>query len=495
MEAIQATVNKYAFKFLGTETERKIGLFLYEEDVQWASSKELHGLAALTFNEKECAIVMAMIRAAIDPKDNTWLTIHKAVRLLAHFVIYGAERCVDHARFMDREIEDLVRYNSAIHSRSGSIAGAGTDFGEPVRREATSLVALLKDVERIRVTRAANRDSQSLLPQGNSSDYVPPPAPIEYLKPSKEDVFGVVRHDSLGAKFSLSEVPGMYDGRPARYFDNPEDRRNHRATEDALATRNYMAGDLLDLPDEIPEAVGPIPESQDLLKIRRESELEQQLQAQRQQLEELKRMVAQQGPRSQQSQIPNSGNSSAGFSIMQLYDSNSSNGMQNQQGGLNNMNMNMMGGPNMMNNSNSMPMGSSMGGGHSNRSSFSASLGGLPPTPHQRRDSGNNGLMPQQPGIGMNMNNMNMGGSMMMPQSTQIGSSMNMNMNGQMNSMHNMQQQAQGGSMMNGSYNSMGYGGMPQGGADPARRLSGGNQQTQTQGQMGMGWPQGGSLI
>jgi hypothetical protein len=44
-----------------------------------------------------------------------------------------------------------------------------------------------------------------------------------------------------------SAVPGMYEGRPARYFDNKADMRNHRAVEDASATRNYFATDLLDL--------------------------------------------------------------------------------------------------------------------------------------------------------------------------------------------------------------------------------------------------------
>jgi hypothetical protein len=39
----------------------------------------------------------------------------------------------------------------------------------------------------------------------------------------------------------------MYEGRPARYFDNKADMRNHRAVEDASATRNYFATDLLDL--------------------------------------------------------------------------------------------------------------------------------------------------------------------------------------------------------------------------------------------------------
>ena len=50
---------------------------MFDEKKDWATSRELHGLAALTFNEKECAGVMAVIAKALNPRDSTWRTLNK----------------------------------------------------------------------------------------------------------------------------------------------------------------------------------------------------------------------------------------------------------------------------------------------------------------------------------------------------------------------------------------------------------------------------------
>lgn len=55
----------------------QVGSFLFDEKREWATSRELHGLAALTFNERECAGVMAVISKALNPKDSTWRALHK----------------------------------------------------------------------------------------------------------------------------------------------------------------------------------------------------------------------------------------------------------------------------------------------------------------------------------------------------------------------------------------------------------------------------------
>jgi hypothetical protein len=49
----------------------------------------------------------------MDPQNNTWQTILKAVKLLKHFVIYGAERCVDHAWNAEHEVQHS---NGQLHS-------------------------------------------------------------------------------------------------------------------------------------------------------------------------------------------------------------------------------------------------------------------------------------------------------------------------------------------------------------------------------------------
>lgn len=65
-----------------------MGSFLFNDKTEWASSRELHGLAALTFNDRECAGVMVVIGKALEPKDNTWRTLHK-VRFFVRCILWG----------------------------------------------------------------------------------------------------------------------------------------------------------------------------------------------------------------------------------------------------------------------------------------------------------------------------------------------------------------------------------------------------------------------
>jgi hypothetical protein len=300
---LQTTVNKFAFRIFGSDTEKRLGSFLFDDDKDWASSREIHGLAALTFNDHECAVLMALLDRALDPKDSTWLTLAKTLKLMHHFVIYGAERCVDSAWDMQRRVEELCIYNSALHSRTGELMKGGTDYGAPVRRAAMELNDLLKDTNRIRRERESHREPDSLLPIGKADDYIPAQKPPE-LNPSASsfDSFGVVRTDALGAKFDLNTVPGMYDGRPSRYFDDTNDERaKYGGIEDAPSTRNYLAGDLLDLDlDDSAAVPSSVPEAQDLIALTKQTELEDQLRQQRQQLDQLKSILSQQQQQQQQ---------------------------------------------------------------------------------------------------------------------------------------------------------------------------------------------------
>ena len=42
---------------------------------------------------------------------------------------------------------------------------------------------------------------------------------------------GLDNQSGLGAKFSLEHVPGMYEGRPERYFDSSNDPRRPVSVE------------------------------------------------------------------------------------------------------------------------------------------------------------------------------------------------------------------------------------------------------------------------
>ena len=50
--------------------------------------------------------------------------------------------------------------------------------------------------------------------------------------------FGSTAGVSLAAGFDISQVPGMYEGRPERFFDNVNDIRNRKPkVEDSHITR------------------------------------------------------------------------------------------------------------------------------------------------------------------------------------------------------------------------------------------------------------------
>jgi hypothetical protein len=53
----RAAAAAFALFFCGVQ----LGSFLFDEGTEWATSRELHGLAALTFNDYECAVVYAML--------------------------------------------------------------------------------------------------------------------------------------------------------------------------------------------------------------------------------------------------------------------------------------------------------------------------------------------------------------------------------------------------------------------------------------------------
>lgn len=69
-----------------------MGGFLFNEKTEWASSRELHGLAALTFNDKECGGVMTVLVKALEPKENTWRTLHKVGVFWSLFVVGSTPR-------------------------------------------------------------------------------------------------------------------------------------------------------------------------------------------------------------------------------------------------------------------------------------------------------------------------------------------------------------------------------------------------------------------
>eukprot|EP01035_Chromulina_nebulosa_P019264 gene19264-25119_t len=229
-----------------------------------------------------------MLEKAIDPTDNPWYTIHRALLVLRTIVLFGSEKAIDSSIQITRFVYMLQDYNSALVKKSRfSLTSGGTDYGAPVRAEAKILVSILSTDESIRNARMKAREGQaSLVPIGDLID-------TGVVNDTPEMHFGQGIDSFVGAKFSLEAVPGVYEGRPDRYFDSLNDPRNGNIqTGDHQFTRDAQAPDLLDLSyDSV--AHSNLPEAQYLPALEKQRELEIQLAKQREELELLRRQQSQ----------------------------------------------------------------------------------------------------------------------------------------------------------------------------------------------------------
>ena len=201
----------------------------------------------------------------------------------------------------------------------------GRDNGEPVRNKAGPLSAFLADANAIRAARNETQDqNNSIGPPVGAEDYAAPvkEKPPEVVAKSKHDSRALVRDrvcgrgapppphprppppspsygsaagQTLAAGFSIEQVPGMYEGRPDRFFDDANDPRNSKSTEDSHITRNRLAPDLLDMDfgggggaADGGAAALPV---QNLQQSLQEQQMAQQLKEQQAQLEMLRAQV------------------------------------------------------------------------------------------------------------------------------------------------------------------------------------------------------------
>lgn len=176
-------------------------------------------------------LFFSLLEKALIPENNPWQTLYKAVLVLHTIVIYGSEQSVDKSIGLCDAVYKLQTYNSALVKKSIFSFSGGTDYGAPVRHAAKAIHTILFSDDEIRRARSvAHEDSDSLVPLGDLpvENHAPPPPQL---------VFGQGVETSIGAGFDLSAVPGMYEGRPDRYFDNSNDSRIPRAGTDHQFTR------------------------------------------------------------------------------------------------------------------------------------------------------------------------------------------------------------------------------------------------------------------
>lgn len=202
--------------------------------------KRLNTIAALTYNVQACERIFSVLAKCLN-KETPWKTIWKALLLMHTIVLYGSELSIDKSIDMTKEIGQLTDYNSALVKKGFFGGGGGTDFGGPVREAARALLAVLATDDSIRSARGLARSgSASLVPLGDDK-LAATPSLGERTNPSlgKQMAYGQGLTTSVGAGFSLGDVPGLYEGRPERYFDNSNDPRRHAGgVQDAQHTRD-----------------------------------------------------------------------------------------------------------------------------------------------------------------------------------------------------------------------------------------------------------------
>lgn len=221
--------------YQSTDEERRCSAILFSDmDIQMNDTR-LNHLAALTYNMQSCERLFAMVEKAIEPQNNPWKTIYKALLLIHTFTLYGSELAVDKCVNLCKYVHPLQTYNSALVKKGWFSSTGGTDYGAPVRATASLVTKILMNDPDIRKARQEARQGQNtLVPMGQS---------YEQHNPQKNAQmgFGQAVNTSVGAGFSLEAVPGMYDGRPDRYFDNANDPRSRAITGNHQHTRDVSS--------------------------------------------------------------------------------------------------------------------------------------------------------------------------------------------------------------------------------------------------------------
>ncbi|KAJ1431823.1 hypothetical protein B484DRAFT_395286 [Ochromonadaceae sp. CCMP2298] len=234
-------------RYQGSDEEKICGEVLFTEMDISIGDRRLTNIVASTSNKLMCEKIFALIELGLSPQDNPWKTIYKTLLLLNTLVLYGSDAAVGKVVGLVRFVNPLINYNSALVKR-GFFSGGGTDHGAPVRTQAMQLDVVLRTDDSIR--RARNDARNGVRPGMESVTGGGAPTGgfggsgstggglldfncTEEIDPSggatAQMSFGQGIGTSVGAGFGLTQVPGVYEGRPDRYFDSASDPRMRQA--------------------------------------------------------------------------------------------------------------------------------------------------------------------------------------------------------------------------------------------------------------------------
>ena len=182
----------------------------------------------------------SFLTKSLDPEKYPWQTLHKSLLLLHTIILYGSEAAIDSCIQMFRAVDKLTSYNSALVKQRGLFSAGGTDYGAPVREEARIVCEILVNDDNIReARRSAHESADSLVPMGE--DFAAKAAASQGKSNAATMGFGQgMDSQYLGAGFDLSQVPGMYENRPDRYFDDKNDPRAQATAGDHQFTREVI---------------------------------------------------------------------------------------------------------------------------------------------------------------------------------------------------------------------------------------------------------------
>ena len=306
-------LSKSLQQFTRNPEEKLIGDIVFDDSVHVApNDARLNKIAALTYNSTSADRIFAVLEKTINSSEYPHSVIFKSLLLLNTIALYGSEYAIDKLVKMCPYMQDLPNYNSALVKKSTfgiTFNTGGTDHGAGVRAQARILLPLIMDSTNtaLRKARADARavGDNTLVPLGEvrssaSSSSSDPLGIFNTSGSSKGLEFGQGTSKSIGENFGLDKVPGMYEGRPDRYFDDTNDPRSRSAgTRDSQITRDRLAPSLLDLAfDEVGST--ELPEAQYLPALERQRELERRLAEQQLQLSQLQQLQQQQQQQQQQ---------------------------------------------------------------------------------------------------------------------------------------------------------------------------------------------------
>ena len=228
---------KLTLSYQGSQEEKDCAAILFNDNAVNMGDARLNKIAALTYNAGTCNRIFDVLNKSLSAEEHPWKTLLKSLYLLHTIVLFGSELAIDSAIKLCPVVHYLITYNSALVKKSmfGFGGNSGVDYGQPVREEAKLLYAILSSDGNIRSARIAARDGNSwAIPVGN--------VPVTANKQAPTFAYGqsisAQQTSGMGAGFGLEQVPGMYDSRPERYFDNDNDfRRQPVLTGDHQFTR------------------------------------------------------------------------------------------------------------------------------------------------------------------------------------------------------------------------------------------------------------------